>query len=766
MRHAYPLLASTCAALIATTANAQSTGSAAAGDTSAQADVSTQALPDGDIVVTALRRNERLQDVPVSISALGAADLASKRITTANDLVGSIPNLRSQNITGSNSPIFALRGVSQADYSVNQQGPVATYFDEVYKGSQPLVALATYDLERVEVLRGPQGTLYGKNTTGGAINFISAKPRLGEFSGDLTVGVGNYDRYEASGALNVPLASNAAFRGAFTFARADGWQTNLLPGKPAGNAVRQYAFRGSLLVEATDGLTFLLRGQTSLQNPINYGVQSTPLANGIGNGAYEATGSGTSYFREGVGPRETESGFVGRFRRRTAGVGLTTNWEASDTLTVTSVTSYDYGKIVMPEDPDGSPLQVLDDVVTGKAKQFAQDLRLSSDFASGPNFIIGGYYNTETVYGDSVYRYFTDVDTNGDGSLDFADCLVDFFTSCIYKNSFKQARRTIAVYGDANWELDDHFVLRGGLRYTKDRGRLTDFKAQVFGSDLVPIANTIPGDPVNFDATTGLRFTQSAVTGKVGIDYKIDSMKMIYASFSRGFRGKSFNSQAYFIPSELGIADAETLNSYEIGFKTQFMDRRLTINGAAFYYDYRNQQALSIDPITLGQQLVNIPKSRIYGGELEISARPVDGLRLFVTGGYLNSRIKRGVLSGVDISGNQLPTAPHLNVNAGADVDVISNDSGKLTASADVTYTSKQYFELFNNEDLAQGKYALANARLTYATAEGRFAVSIWGKNIFDRLYRTAGVDGTGLGFLAHYIGEPRTYGASATIKF
>jgi iron complex outermembrane receptor protein len=766
MRHGYHLLAGTCAAILATTAHAQTVAGVSGAEAPAQSNEAAESIPGGDIVVTALRRNERLQDVPVSITALGAADLTAKRITTANDLVGSIPNLRSSAITGSNSPIFALRGVSQADYSVNQQGPVATYFDEVYKGSAPLVALATYDLERVEVLRGPQGTLYGKNTTGGAINFISAKPQLGETSGNLTVGVGNYSRYEASGALNVPISSIAAFRGAFTFARADGWFKNLLPGRPDGNAVREYAFRGSLLVEPTDSLTFILRAQTSLQNPINYAVQAEPLANGVGNGIYEATGSGSSYFRQGVGRRETETGFVGRFRRRTAGAGLTTNWKASDALTVTSVTSYDYGKLVIPEDPDGSPVQAIDDVVTGKAKQFAQDLRLSSDFASGPNFILGGYFNTETVRGGSVYRYFTDVDANGDGALNSLDCQVDFFTACIYQNSFKQTRRTVAVYSDANWALDDHFILRGGLRYTRDRGRLADFKAQVLGSDSVPIANTIPGDPIDFNATTNLGFSQSAVTGKVGVDFKIDSAKMIYASFSRGFRGKSFNSQAYFFPGELGIAKEETVNSYEIGFKTQFMDRRLTINGAAFYYDYRNQQALSIDPVTLGQQLVNIPKSRIYGGELEVNFRPVDRLRIFMNAGFLNSSIQKGVLSGINVKGNQLPTAPHANINVGADVDVIDNDSGKLTASADVVYTSKQYFELFNNDALAQSKYAVANARLSYAMADGRYTVAIWGKNIFDRIYRTAGVDATGLGLLVHYIGEPRTYGLSASVKF
>lgn len=766
-RSAAIFLTGTCLAFFVTSAGAQVAPDAAVPETAAPATPSAEAdqQEPGEIVVTALRRAERLQDVPVSITALSGEDLAAKRITTANDLVGSVPNLRSQSVVGPNTPIFALRGVSQSDYSVNQQGPIATYFDEVYKGSFPLLPLATYDLERVEVLRGPQGTLYGKNTTGGAINFISVKPKLDEFSGNLSAGIGNYSRYEASGAINVPISPIAAFRGAFTFARADGWFKNLLPGKPDGNAVRQYAFRGSLLVKPTDTLEFILRAQTSLQNPIQYAVQSEPLAAGIGNGIYEATGSGSSYFRTGLGARETESEYVPRFRRRTAGVVLTTTWEATDTLALTSVTSYDYGKIAIPEDPDGSPLQVIEDVTFGKAKQFAQDLRLASSFSSGPNFILGGYFNREVIHGGAKYNYFTDVDMDGDGTVTAADCEVDFFTACVFQNSYKQTRKSAAAYTDVNWPINEHIILRGGLRYTHDIGRLDDFKAQVLGADGTPIANTIPGDP-DFDATTSLRFKKGSVTGKAGIDFKIDRSKMIYVSFSRGYRASSFNSQAYFLPEELGVADPETVNAYEAGFKTQFFDRRLTVNGAFFYYDYRNQQALSINPATLAQGLVNIPKSRIYGGEIEANLRPVDGVRAFATVGYLKSRILEGELSGFSIVGNELPSAPRFNVNAGADVDLFDNERGKLTTGFDVVYTSKQYFELFNNDALAQRKYTLVNGRIAYTSENGKYGVSVWAKNIFNRLYRTAGIDATGLGFLAHYLGEPRTYGLTFDARF
>lgn len=755
------LLRCTSLLLIAAPAYAQTSGPAPVDDGGTAAGDST-----GEIVVTALRRSEKLQDVPVSMSALGGDQLASKRITTANDLVGPIVNLRSSNITGTGTPVFALRGVSQSDYSVNQQGPVATYFDEVYKGSFPLLPVGAYDLERVEVLRGPQGTLYGKNTTGGAINFISHAPEYDVLGGNISAGYGNYDRLDASGALNIPLGDKVAARIAFTYAKADGWFTNLLPGKPAGNATREYGIRLSLRARPTDRLEFTLRAQTSLQNPIQYAIYAPPTANGVGNGAFEAFNSGSSYFRTGVGERQQTSNYTPRMYHRTNGASLTGTWEATDTLKLTSVTSYDYGNVIVPEDADGSPLDVLSDVTGGKAWQFSQDLRLSSNFSTGPNFILGGYYNYELIKGGSSYNYLTGVDTTGDGVINAADCQVDFFTACVYRNSYRQTRKSAAVYTDVNWKVMDRLTLRGGLRYTRDTGRLADFKAQVLGADGTPIANTIPGDPNNFDATTAQSFGKGTVTGKAGADFKIDASKMIYASYSRGYRANAFNAQAYFVPSELGVAKPETVNAYEAGFKTQFFGRALTINGAIFYYDYRNQQALSVDPATLAQQLINVDKSRIYGGELEIDARPVRGVHLYGNAGLLRSKILKGQLSGVNIAGDQLPTAPKMSIGGGADVDLMDNGNGKVTASADTSYVSRQYFELFNEDIIAQKSYTLVNARLSYRTPGGRYGVAGWVKNLTDKFYRTAAIDATGLGFLYFHVGEPRTYGISLDARF
>jgi iron complex outermembrane recepter protein len=222
-----------------------------------------------EIVVTANKRSENLQTVAISISAVTGDSLEKGRTTQIDELVSKVPNLQLTSTVGDNTPIFALRGVSLNDYSLNQSGPVATYYDEVYKGNFALLGIALFDLERVEVLRGPQGTLYGKNTTGGAVNLISRAPTLGETSGYANAGYGNYNRFDFNGALNVPLGDKAALRVAGTFAKADGWFKNVLPGQPDLASVSEYGIRAALHVEPSDRVRLTLRGSTSYQNPRN-----------------------------------------------------------------------------------------------------------------------------------------------------------------------------------------------------------------------------------------------------------------------------------------------------------------------------------------------------------------------------------------------------------------------------------------------------------------------------------------------------------------
>ncbi|MFZ5707534.1 MAG: TonB-dependent receptor [Pseudomonadota bacterium] len=474
-----------------------------------------------EIVVTAQKRSERLQDVPISVSAIGGDAVRKQRLTSADDLVSKVANLQLTSTVGDGTPIFALRGVSMSDYSLNQSGPVATYYDEVYKGNFAFLGVALYDLERVEVLRGPQGTLYGKNTTGGAVNLISHKPDLGKVEGYLNLGYGNYNRHEANGAINLPLGETVAARVAFTAARAEGWFRNQLPGQPDLNGTREYAVRGSMLWEPKDGTSFLLRASTSYQNPRNYGIFAAPGPDGVGVGLYESLGQGSSYFRTGIGRRQIESNYTPRRRARTYALALTSTFDIGNDLSIVSVSSWDKGRLNFGEDTDGAPNKTLEIFYGDRASQLSQDLRLASSWGGPFEFILGAYYNREKVFNTTDFGIFKDADIDGSGTIDAADCAAGLPAACSVVNSFDQLKHSYALYTDMHYDFGGGFTLRGGLRYTRDDGKQKGLRSDALGVDGSLVATLIP--------PTTLSFKNDNISGKIGIDYKIDRDRMIIA---------------------------------------------------------------------------------------------------------------------------------------------------------------------------------------------------------------------------------------------
>ena len=703
-----------------------------------------------EIIVTANKRSENLQNVSISVSAVTGDVLEKGRTTQIDELVSKVPNLQLTSTVGDNTPIFALRGVSLNDFSLNQSGPVATYYDEVYKGNFALLGIALFDLERVEVLRGPQGTLYGKNTTGGAVNLISRAPKLGETSGYLNAGYGNYNRFDVNGAINVPLGQKAALRVAGTFAKADGWFENVLPGQPDLAGVSEYGVRAVLYVEPSDKVSFTLRGSTSHQNPRNYGIYAEPAA----------------VNRAGLENRQIAANETSKRRARTYSVALTGNIDLSDTLSLTSITSWDKGNLNFIEDTDGQGIALLEIPYTDRATQFAQDLRLTSDFDGPFNFILGGYFNREKVFNASTFKIAQDVasggDVDGDGFVTDADCAATTAgEACQFGNSFDQIKKSFAVYTDASFALSDTIKLKGGLRFTRDTGSQPNFIAEQLGPSGAVLGVTIP------TPATPLSYKISNLSGKIGLDFQVAPDNLLYATYSRGFRAPSFNAQAFFDPSELNVAAAEKVDSFEIGSKNRFADRAITLNMAAFYYKYRNQQFINVDPATAAQTLLNIPKSRIWGGEAELTARPSERITLRGSLGILNAKIQQGLVSGANVAGNKLTNAPSVTASAGFDATLYDGSAGKFSASGDLAYTSSQFFDVVNTPRLRQSGYALLSGHIDWSSANERINVSIWGKNLANKFYFTSRVDLlAGFGFDYNHASAPRTYGITVGTKF
>jgi iron complex outermembrane recepter protein len=709
----------------------------------AQSNDHTVAVQDeNEIIVTATKRSESLQAVPISVSVVGGDTLSKARITNVDSLTTRVANLQINSTVGDNVPIFSLRGVSMFDYSLNQSSPVATYYDEVYKGNFALLGVAMYDLDRVEVLRGPQGTLYGKNTTGGAVNLISREAKLGETSGYLNVGYGNYSRSDVNSAINVPLADTAALRVAGTFSRAKGWFENVVPGEDNLASVRQYALRATVNAEPSEKIRFKFTGSTSFQNPTNYGVFAQPEAQN----------------RPGLSTRQIASAVSDRRRARTFAVAMRADVDVSDALTLTSISSWDKGTLSFIEDTDGQAAALFEIPYEARARQLAQDLRLAGSWDK-LDLIVGLYYHQEKVFNATSLNFSNDLDFNGDGTVNSQDCADSGFEACQFRNRFDQSKSSYAAYVDAKFELNQNLALRGGLRFTHDKGSQSGFTSDIFGVDDVFIANLIP--------LSNLSYSTDNISGKVGVDYKFEGGNLTYLSVSRGYRAPSFNAQAFFQPAELSVSKPETVTSYEAGFKSQFWDRKITLNLAGFYYDYRNMQVINSDPGTAAQTLQNIDKSNIYGAEAELRVRLSNRFALNAGLGLVSAKVGRGVVSGVDLSGNKLLTAPSLTFNTAFDITIAQGRFGALTIHPEMAYQSSQYFEIFNVARLQQNGYAVFGGHLDWESANGSFNASAWARNLGNKSYFTTRGDLlSGFGFDYNHLGDPRTYGVTFGVTF
>ena len=771
-----------------------------------------------EITVTAQRVTERLQDVPVAVTAISANELAERGVRQAGDITSSVPNLLLNSPYGPEAqPTFTLRGVTTQDFSENQSSPVAMYVDEVYKSVGAVQALQIYDLDRVEVLRGPQGTLYGKNATGGAISFYSRNPSLSSYDGYLTVGGGNYSDYSARGAVGGPIVENElGWRVALLYEKRDGWVRSTVPGvdslgnvvpRPSVeplNGVDALAGRFTLMARPSDAMTATLKASVSRSGGTPYG------AHALNN---DPNGTG---FNGNIGWFDNGAKFAVHKDIHNDSVSLKLDWQMSEHATLTSVTGYDYGWWYEKSDDGGLPIEArLDDPNTyfSSVNAFSQEIRLASHDTGAFGWLAGLYYGRESTHATVQFHFF-------DGYLGAWGPTNPGVPVPLYGfdeyNSFDQLKDSRAVFLNTTFVVAPKVTLRAGVRYTKDKVTISDFYAlegglanpgsvgfapdggttwwtQTIGA--LPAGVTAPRTffqtglaPQGLGVVPEFGKDTNNFSGKIGVDWKPGEDLLAYASISQGYRGVAFNGQAYNDPTELTFAGAEKLTSYEIGLKTGFWERRGVFNAALFHYDYKNQQFL--DAFTLphglgsGFRTVNAPKSRVDGAEFELRAKATPDLEIGSSLGLMSTKYLELTLhSGqfVDMAhtiprvccvGNHLIQAPDYNASLDVDWRFAHLAAGDLRLFVEGNYYGKQYFDAFNTERDAQGAYGVANARLSFeSTGKRSYTVGAWIKNLTNRQYLAYALNqkdaDTGLlGFDYALVGEPRTYGVDATLRF
>jgi iron complex outermembrane receptor protein len=748
---------------------------AEADQAAAGTDAAEPAMVVEEIIVTATKRSESLQSVPISVTAFSAERIEQLGLTDSQDIAAYTPNLQWTSGTGYSRPSIYLRGLGNNSFHVNANGAVGIYTDGVYLGSVIVHPFQLFDLERVEVLRGPQGTLYGRNTTAGLVNFITAKPKIGKpATGLLELTGGQYGTFTAEGAIGVPLGEKAALRVAGQYDRTDGFFKEKLPGVGDLGAKRSYAARATLLVAPTDTFTAqatLRYGKTDgssypykqiglVWDAANPFVTRCPTAN-------PALGQCTDNFgfADSTDLRENYSQFEGREDTRAIGGQIELNWTAGD-YRLTSLTAYDDAKLDFFGDEDSSPAAQLHDGAIGHSRFWSTELRLTSDFSGPFNFIVGGNYYHEKV--DST-EYFT-LTAFGPGVLTGTTV---FGVPEGAGQFLKQRTETYAIFGNANYKLSDELTIRTGLRWTRDR-RDADIEAVIYdssGAAFTELSEAAIRDRrlVTTIAPLNRRNAWSNLSGNVSLDYKVAPDVLLYASYARGFKGGEFNGGALFAPIEATLTNPEKVNAFEGGIKSSWAGGRLRFNLAGFIMKIRDQQVfiLAAGASVPIQSLSNAGRSTLKGFEFELEARPLRGLMLNANGGYVDARFDDFQRDPFDpdsnIAGNRLAFAPKWTVNGFARYD-LPIDAVPLFVQADVSHVDSRYYNVVNAPFQRLAGYTTFGLRA--GVQFSNWSIEAWAKNLGDRRYFTSGSDVSSFGFYDVKPGAPRTVGVTGRISF
>ncbi|WP_339669500.1 TonB-dependent receptor [Dasania marina] len=726
--------------------------------------------PIEEIVVTAQRREQALSTIPLAVNVINANLIDQASLHTLGDIAAVVPNLQVAQPNGEVLPLFALRGISMADYSTNQSSPIGIYQDGVYLSSNFMHGLAMFDLQRVEVLKGPQGTLYGRNTTGGAINLLSRTPDF-EADGYASLSLGNYNAHEINAAYETPLIDHKlAVRLATNIARADGYSENHTPGLDDLNQVDRQSYRLSLRYQASDNIEAVLKLNSSNSDTNAPAViPEATLPGGIDVlSATLGLFSQPFYVRPSdYDGHDANNSKNGKMAITVDGANLAVNWRL-DSVNLNSTTGYYDSSYDLRADSDGTPQQLLELDYLTDTRQFSQEFSISSLETDPLGYIAGLYYTQDHVNTHVTYDYFHSLEAVLPG---YAPPNTGF----TQEQRYQQDRQSLAVYGQLDYQLSDALSLTAGLRYSRDRNKQFNVNTSIGNYAGVPLVGLIPLT-VPYDANAAYpsqRITDEEWTGTTKLAYQLSDEHMLYSAYSRGYRGSAFNGAAVNDASELNPVDPEYVNAYEVGAKGQWFDGRLQYRSALFYYDYRGLQFINI--VGTRQLLESADRASIKGLDLELSAQVTEQLSLQAGLGLIDSEFKKGINLDAggqswDLSGNELANAPAINANLSANYQWLIKQ-GQLDFFINYQFIDDQWFTAFNNtagyDSIGQSNYSLIDGRISFSPSESDVTVALWGKNLTDQEYKLYGINlSEAFGYNYTIRGAPRTYGIELSTTF
>lgn len=697
-----------------------------------------------EVVITAQKREQNLQEVGISVTAFSGNQLDNLGMSNSVDITQQVPAMQLQSYTPAFT-IINLRGISQNNFQDNLEAPVAVYVDGAYVPSMNAISGQLFDMDRIEVLRGPQGTLFGRNTTGGLVHYISNGATGEELNGYVELGAGDFSLKSLEGAFGGPLGENLRVRIAGRWQENDGYMESVVPGIRDAHGADGYAIRGALQWDASDSFQADLRVTAAEDNDVPSGTYSINFA-----GFDPATGLGVQAPGRLTDELEHASSLEGSYDRDSIATTLTLSWDLAGDMQLVSITNYlDLDKKYL-EDAGGG-LFFFPYRVDTQFESLSQELRLSG---SGESF------RWQTGL------YYLDMSTDTDQSVQGVAILEGFGAttdSAIQTTVTGLDSRNWSVFGQLEYDLSASLTLIAGLRWSED-DKSIDY-SQIYAESGAGVAETLVFDIADIGIADIDSVDYRDLAARIQINYVTEAGTLFYGSVNRGIKGGNWSidplgTVAAIDPANLKHEE-EVLLSYELGVKADITDWA-RLNAAIYYYDYEDYQAFSL--LGLTPQVAN-SDAESYGGELELTFYPTDGLDVLLGIAYIDSTVD----AVPDVFGGtveaEFPNAPKLSVNGLVRYEWALGQ-GNLAVQVDGVWNDDQFIEATNSHLSQEDAYLVWNARLTYTNNDESWKLAAWVKNVGDQAYRLYNLDLGLLGISEEVYAPPRWYGVSLTHQF
>lgn len=729
-----------------------------------------------EIVVTAQKREESLADVGIAVDVVSGDRLREAGALSLIEVGRFSPGLNIQTPFGEfGYPLIAIRGVNTDGFIETLPQSTGVYADGVYVSQPPMQAFRLLDLERMEVLKGPQGTIYGRNTIAGAINLISKRPTF-EPEGYASVGFGRYSRASFEGAYGGPISDTAAGRIAVKYLRqTDSPLTNMDPNLGDGGELDQLMSRGSLLFRPNDDVELLVRFYAGRDDSDVWPWATIPAGQDTdGDGipdqicpeyargdvaaaqvnclARDPFVSGDTFNDTDGDPYTINQNAIGSHGYRSSGISAELNWSLG-AGTVTSVTGWDDFERHDVLDEDGGPTVALDDVRRSEVSQFSQEIRIASNAAQGLQWLAGFYYSSDEMEGDPSF--------DSGGRQDYSTLETD----------------TLGLFGQVEYPLAENLVVTVGGRWT-DVER--DFYYETNGFFAAP----------ELQAGASNTFSDSDYSARLALDWTVNDDTLVYASVSRGFNAGTFNSQFLATVDNLEPTKSESLTAYEVGLKSTFAEGRANVEAAIYFYDATDPQVVAVEPLSgiSANFLINADDSQMQGGEIQLRAIPVDWLELSFGAAYIDSEYGNlmtsvaGTGTGspypdnapvfgstlADLTGNRIPNTPEWSINSSATVEWPVSAGWRFIGQLDFLWEDDIPRDLRASPALFTEAHIDVDLRLALRSADDKWDAAFWVRNLTDEVYLTEAYEVLGFGFYiaAGNYSYPRTFGIELTRNF